>query len=313
MSGHWLKVRVFGWDWLELTVGAVSTGEGLGPVGVASGLRVSGCITDVWRFTSSDSGVGGGAPGARQSVARSETGTQNDSPQPLFQPPSTALASISKPPSSRLPAEMHPPLPSPREVLESPYTVGIGVSVSHHVFRFGTPSGGETSPSAGRSCRTPSPPLSFSGPWPQSPMCPRRVIHFVVGVRLAASAVVLLRTLRPKGPSWEKTKFTSGKIWSGHFWCTDFWVPDLPPPSLLIPPPPHPTPPPPPFPPSKHTVCLPPFVCHCSARISTCVGSSTGCNPGFPSFPPPPAKAQCSVGPAGGTGTWHLVQRLAFH
>ena len=67
-----------------------------------------------------------------------------------------------------------------------------GVSVLHHVFRFGTPSGGETSPSAGWSCRTP-PPLSFSGPWPQSPMCPRRVIHFVVGVRLAASAVVLLR------------------------------------------------------------------------------------------------------------------------
>ena len=33
---------------------------------------------------------------------------------------------------------------------------------------------------------------------------------------------------RPKGPSWEKTKFTKGEIWSGHFWCTNFLVPDPP-------------------------------------------------------------------------------------
>ena len=30
---------------------------------------------------------------------------------------------------------------------------------------------------------------------------------------------------RPKGPSWENTKFTVEKIWLGHFWYPNFWVP----------------------------------------------------------------------------------------
>ena len=36
---------------------------------------------------------------------------------------------------------------------------------------------------------------------------------------------------RPKGPSWEKRKFTIGTIWLGHFWCTTFWDPDPTPPA----------------------------------------------------------------------------------
>ena len=40
----------------------------------------------------------------------------------------------------------------------------------------------------------------------------------------------------PKGPLWETTKVTVGKILSGPFWCTKFWVPDPPaPPSPLLP------------------------------------------------------------------------------
>ena len=35
---------------------------------------------------------------------------------------------------------------------------------------------------------------------------------------------------RPKGPSWEKTKFMIGKILSGHFWSTNFCRLRTPPP-----------------------------------------------------------------------------------
>ena len=35
---------------------------------------------------------------------------------------------------------------------------------------------------------------------------------------------------KPKGQSWDKTRFTIGKIWSGHFWYTNIWVPGPPPP-----------------------------------------------------------------------------------
>ena len=37
---------------------------------------------------------------------------------------------------------------------------------------------------------------------------------------------------RSKGPSWEKMKFTVGKIWSGHFWYSTLLSPGPPPPLL---------------------------------------------------------------------------------
>ena len=47
---------------------------------------------------------------------------------------------------------------------------------------------------------------------------------------------------RPKWPSWEKPKFTAGKVLLGHCWYTHFWVSE----------------PPPPLPPLLLLPCLPP-------------------------------------------------------